>query len=61
MIEEKRKARLVSIIVVIIDILLVGMICGNHCSVPDQARMHNQIGEKSKTVNVAKVDITQYK
>jgi len=59
MTEEKRKARLVSIIVVVIDILLIGMICGNHCSVPDQARIHKQIGDKSNTVIAARVDSPQ--
>jgi len=61
MTEEQRKVRLVSIIVVLIDIVLIGVICGNHCSIPDQVRMHNRIGDKSKTVKMAMIDSLQFK
>ena len=39
--EEKTKVRIVNIIIIIIDIILLGVICGNHCRVPDQVMVQN--------------------
>jgi len=38
---EERKNRIVNIIVILINILLLGVICSNHCRVPDHAKLDN--------------------
>lgn len=54
--EEKNKVRLVNIIVIIIDLLLLGVICGNHCSVPDQVLVQKESDRNSQTLKVAMFD-----
>jgi len=47
---EKRKNRIVNIVVILINILLLGVICSNHCRVPDQVMMDNQKGVYTASV-----------
>ena len=49
--EDKRKIRLVNIIVIIIDILLLGVICGNHCSVPDHVHVQKLYDKNIDTLH----------
>lgn len=52
--EEKRKVRFVNIVVILIDILLLGVICGNHCRLPDQVMIKS--GNDDKIVKMAMLD-----
>jgi hypothetical protein len=53
--EEKHKVQLINIIIIIIDLLLLGVICGNHCRVPDQPKVliKNEIKTEADAVEVA--------
>ena len=56
--EEKHKVRLVNIIIIIIDLLLLGVICGNHCRFPDQPKVlvKNEIKSNSDAVQITTLD-----